>query len=1117
MLVCKYKFNSALYANLIPTFNSGYTGYTVTDEDVDGTNLLEGVEFEEGIIREDNGENINAPEGQIRYRTIGYIKVQPNCSYVSNLGINARWYDGNKKFLGYTEYSTTHTSPANAWYLRFYIGNDLDNLTYLKFAEVTRTIECDTLPTLMVFGDTNDMPTNKELSLLEVLEMNTSNLTDCSRMFKCCENLTNINTEDWTLDKVTDIRMMFYKCSSLTQLDASNFNTSEITDMYYMFYGCNKLTQLDISNWNTSKVTNMYNMFYGCSSLTSLDVSNFDTSNVTHMTNMFRSCSNLTQVDVGNFDTSKVTSMYCMFHSCANLIQLDVSKWDTSNVTSMYNMFYDCKNLTQVDVSNWDTSKVENMNSMFQGCNNLTYLDVSNWDTSNVTDMYSMFHSCSNLTQLDLSNFDTSNVTNMNAMFNNCNKLTQLDVSNFDTSNVNNMRSMFNSCNNLTQLDVSNFDTSKVTTMYGMFNWCTNLTQLDLSNFDTSNVTDMSYMFNGCTNLVSLDMSNFDTTNVTAMDNVFNNPSNLEYIKCNNTTTINKISTYLLTRASKTQGIILCKQEDLSLIDMNTLSSKNWIVTNEFTKVAEYVYDKSIYNYLVSEFNEGYNGYFCEDIIEDNIVTRTIESIQGLPTLMRFGLTEGVATAKELSLLKILDMNTSKLTSCSNIFRLCSNLTSINCNFNTSKVTNMFCMFYGCSSLTQLDLSNFDTSNVTSMYAMFYGCTNLTSLDVSKWNTSKVNTMYCMFYGCQNLTSLDVSNFDTSNVTNMYGIFNGCGNLTSLDLSNFNTNNVTNMGYMFRSCSKLSSLDLSNWNTSKVTNMEYMFEGCSNLTSLDLSNWSILDDGNIIRMLTNTPENMNIAMLYCSWNTVNKINVYMASSRKIIWVKDTEAISYQQTGACVIKDYKEISDVINLTSPLLQGDKIVIKDGKLCHFHKMGMMVLDGSEDWIYDKDQIGIGENLVRFNLSENNIKLGNSMLYCDKLIFKYIHGNTAGQNRKYECISTHSTNSMINIIISKSKLSTADVNGFKQWLSENPIAVVYELKEPYYEDIIPIQSQWVIETLEESNMEILTNLPIKMNMSYITNIPSLSTLSTRVRKVKESDNLILNLTNMLDDEINQ
>ena len=32
MIICKYKFDSSIYSNLIPEFNSGYTGYTVNDE-----------------------------------------------------------------------------------------------------------------------------------------------------------------------------------------------------------------------------------------------------------------------------------------------------------------------------------------------------------------------------------------------------------------------------------------------------------------------------------------------------------------------------------------------------------------------------------------------------------------------------------------------------------------------------------------------------------------------------------------------------------------------------------------------------------------------------------------------------------------------------------------------------------------------------------------------------------------------------------------------------------------------------------------------------------------------------------------------------------------------------
>ena len=32
MLVCKYIFDNSIYDNLIPVFNDGYEGYTITDE-----------------------------------------------------------------------------------------------------------------------------------------------------------------------------------------------------------------------------------------------------------------------------------------------------------------------------------------------------------------------------------------------------------------------------------------------------------------------------------------------------------------------------------------------------------------------------------------------------------------------------------------------------------------------------------------------------------------------------------------------------------------------------------------------------------------------------------------------------------------------------------------------------------------------------------------------------------------------------------------------------------------------------------------------------------------------------------------------------------------------------
>ena len=77
---------------------------------------------------------------------------------------------------------------------------------------ITRTISHDTLkPTLMRFGNTG--ATDREKSLLEVMECDTS------------EVITMAN--------------MFQNCTSLTSLDLSSFNTVKVTYMSDMFHNCN--------------------------------------------------------------------------------------------------------------------------------------------------------------------------------------------------------------------------------------------------------------------------------------------------------------------------------------------------------------------------------------------------------------------------------------------------------------------------------------------------------------------------------------------------------------------------------------------------------------------------------------------------------------------------------------------------------------------------------------------------------------------------------------------------------------------------------------------------------------------------------------------------------------
>ena len=112
----------------------------------------------------------------------------------------------------------------------------------------------------------------------------------------------------------------FYYHTVLTTIDLSNLDTSNVTDMSYMFKTCTSLKFQSAICLDTSNVTDMSYMF-GSSNSTTLDLSNFDTSNVTDMSYMFDCCVRLTTIYASDlWSTEAVTSSSGMFTNCASLV-----------------------------------------------------------------------------------------------------------------------------------------------------------------------------------------------------------------------------------------------------------------------------------------------------------------------------------------------------------------------------------------------------------------------------------------------------------------------------------------------------------------------------------------------------------------------------------------------------------------------------------------------------------------------------------------------------------------------------------------------------------------------------------------------------------------------------
>lgn len=262
---------------------------------------------------------------------------------------------------------------------------------------------------------------------------------------------------------------------------------------------------------------------------------------------------------------------------------------------------------------------------------------------------------------------------------------------------------------------------------------------------------------------------------------------------------------------------------------------------------------------------------------------------------------------------------------------------------------------------------------------------------------------------------------------------------------------------------------------------------------IDISNWTINEINNSINTFKDTSLT-DIGMVNCD---IDSINIVGKVTTATLWInEDVGTDGY--TGAAPLKIYKEDKIEIKLNSPLLEGDSIEIVDGKLCHVHRYEKIVLNGSENWLYwSTNTFILGKYNANAGINKNVI----SDSLPTTIYGNYQYGVSCGNG----------------YIAINNGLSQIDINDFKQWLQANPVTVVYELAEPYYEEITPHQSSIILKTFNESSMIINTNLPIETKLSYRTNVPSISTLSNRVVEVSESDNIIQNLIDIIDDEVDE
>ena len=608
-------------------------------------------------------------------------------------------------------------------------------------------------------------------SISNLKYLNAMNVTTMEGMFYYCRKLTAIDLSHfYPSSKTTNMSAMFMFCENLTQLDLSNFNTENVGQMSYMFSLCKKLTVLDLSTFNTAKVWDMRTMFRGCENLTTIFVGDqWSTARVSDSDCMFEDCTKLkggmgttynanhidasyAHIDGGTsnpgyftdknnmkpvavYDSSSKTLTFYfdgMNHSgttyffptsttgqpgyCQSGVNANVQKvvFDASfrhyHATSGYYWFYGMSNLTSIEGMEYlNTDEMVNMQNMFRNCSKLTNLNLQYFNTEKVTSMYCMFAGCTGLTSLNLSSFNTSNVSYMTYMFDGCSNLASLNLSSFNTAKVTNMLDMFYNCSKLATLDLSSFNTAKVTDMTSMFSGCSALTTIGVSGaWSTAAVTQSNYMFRNCTNLVGGKGTTYDANHIDAsyahIDGGTSNP-----------------------------GYLSAQTKPYALWDASQ---------KKLTFYYDYLYDdRSNPIFFINE-GETTPGWHQAEIIYD---------------------VNWVIFDKSFA--------NARPSSCYRWFSGMWDLYSIIGieNLNTSEVTTMSEMFYDCHDLTSLDLSNFDTSKLRSTFKMFSECNNLVTIVVSdKWNVQNVSNSFDMFYDCNSILGCKGTVYDPANTVKTY-------------------------------------------------------------------------------------------------------------------------------------------------------------------------------------------------------------------------------------------------------------------------------------------------------------------------------------------------------------
>lgn len=185
---------------------------------------------------------------------------------------------------------------------------------------------------------------------------------------------------------------------------------------------------------------------------------------------------------------------------------------------------------------------------------------------------------------------------------------------------------------------------------------------------------------------------------------------------------------------------------------------------------------------------------------------------------------------------------------------------------------------------------------------------------------------------------------------------------------------------------------------------------------------------------------------------------------------EIKSVAEDEDNTIFIKINDYIPTSINIPIPLRSlpnGTCDTIEENTLVQ--RVGKVILNGSENWVKSSSENGI----IQITLSCNHKPQQNVFI---SNIF-----NSVGDHRK-EGISFGNS---LNLWINRNRLTSFDLNGAKQWLSENPVTVYYELATPIIHNITVPQLRTIRGTnvvTTNNNIKPVISCKLKLSKASIT-----------------------------------